>query len=181
MMTEYCRGSLTGVTKWEHNMARQVQLVDGRDVAAIKTAAASGSFSKVVRDFTQAMTLRAQATQISSRANKLKESLKDYVSISGKVDSDKGHMTVEFPEPILVDGVTFTGMTNQRRQTVFLNEDTAKEILTERGVLKDAVETVEQLVQDKIFALYQEEKLSDDDMAAMFETTVTWAFVPVKK
>lgn len=162
-------------------MTRQVtrRAVVDHTTDQIKAASTQAEFAKIVRTFKQWAGLRKPANDTAGRLLKLRDVMKPYVDANGALDAE-GHKVVPFPAPIEVDGITYTGLRNERRRTTRLDEEKATEILKAAGLYDEATVKVTTLDQDKIFALYQEEKISDADIAEIFVTEITWAFKPDK-
>jgi hypothetical protein len=87
--------------------------------------------------------------------------------------------------PLTVYGTTYVALKKERRASPIFLEDVAEEILTAKGLLEEAQTTVTPepytyLDNDKIYVLNQEGKLTDDEIDAMMDETITWALIPVK-
>ena len=145
---------------------------------ALRTATASGTATTLNDTFRQWVMLRGQHSALGVRMNRLKQRMREAVDTSGTTEA-KGHRLVEFDDPIQVDGVTYIGMRNEKRTSTTLASD-AEEFLRQRGLWEEAIEIVETIDQDRLYRLYQLGKLSDEDMAVLFQEHATWAFTAVK-
>lgn len=162
-------------------MTRQVtrRHVIDQTTGPIKAVSAQAELAKIVATFKQWAGLRKPAATTADRLLKLRDVMKPYVDINGVPDAD-GHKVIAFPEPIKIDGLTYVGIRNERRRTTRLDEEKAAEILKKKGLYDKATVTVTSLDQDKIFGLYQDEKITDEEIADIFVTETTWAFKPDK-
>ncbi len=154
-------------------------IITGPDGSKIRATTAGGAQAKVERTFRQWAAQRVQYLQVGARLDKLKVDMKAYVDASGLTD-DKGHKTIPFPEPIVVGGITYTGLRNEARKTTRLDEERAEEILRSLGVYDDCTTTITILDQDKIYALFQEDKIPEKVLEEIFVTTINYAFKPDK-
>ena len=133
----------------------------------------------VVATFLQFLHLQAEERVLKTRREKLKTELTTVAEEYGEAD-DKGHLVHSLDSPVEFEGKSYSGFMKQRRVSSSFNEETAEEILRKREVYEDALSTQVYLDQDKVYRLQQEGRISEDDLDAMFEENVTWAFVPVK-
>lgn len=100
----------------------------------------------------------------------------------GTVDEEKGHRIINLPAPVEVGGKVYTGFMRQRRVSQEFNEEKAQALCEQRGFNKDDYVSVQEYVdQDKIYRLYAEDKITDDEMKELISENETWAFVPVKE
>jgi hypothetical protein len=61
------------------------------------------------------------------------------------------------------------------------DENTANELLKEKGLFDTCTTTVTTLDQDAVMGAYYEGKLTDADIETMFPEKVTWALILEKK
>lgn len=158
-------------------VTRPKQIVDGRDGARIRTRVAIGSAERLLREFRQWAPLRAQHNRLGTRIEQLKTDMKTYIETNGVPDSS-GHRVLTFDEPVEIDGTTYAGLRNEARRTTLLDEEAAREILTQKGLLDHVVKTQEYLDQDEIYVLYQQDLLTDTELEKIFTTRISWAFKP---
>ena len=102
--------------------------------------------------------------------------------------NENGSRSVEFDEPIVVDGVTIEGLENVRKESSTIDLDLVDEWLAALPEAK-RVKFTKQLYKpvtdyvfqpDVLFKLQQEGAISEDELDAMYTTKVTWA-LNVKK
>lgn len=116
----------------------------------------------------QYLALKEQITFLQDRQKEIKSRLSDAVKELGEVDG-RGHITLE-----LSDGIKIT---NQRRESRTLDEDLAKNLLKEKGIYQDCIETVEVIQEDAIMAAVYKGQLTESEVDSMFPTKVTYAFL----
>lgn len=130
--------------------------------------------------FLQFLTLQAEEKVLKKRREDIKTDLTEYIEEHGETD-DKGHLLHSLETPLQFDGKSYSGFMKQRRVSTSFNEEVAEERLRRHGVYDEALSTQVYIDQDKVYRLQQEGRLPEADLDAMFEETVTWAFVPVKE
>jgi hypothetical protein len=134
-----------------------------------------------VQDFAQHIVLKREASTLTTRANKVKDRLKQWfleTPTDEVYENENGSKFLDFPETISDGKDTYTGMELRRSTPVKFHEDVAEKILKRKGVYEEALEPV--LSQDKIYALQQEGKITEADLDKMFVAGEQWAFWPVK-
>lgn len=124
--------------------------------------------------FVQWLTLKTQMKQLKARVDSLREDLLDIAEDNGEPDS-KGHVLFDFDLDVNVGDRSYRGLKIEKRRSTYLNEEKAEERLREKGVYEDALVTRTEIDADQIYVLYQQDKLDDDDIDYMFETTETYA------
>ena len=116
----------------------------------------------------QYLALKEQISFLQDRQKEIKSRLSDAVKEIGEVDG-RGHITLE-----LEDGIKIT---NQRRESRTLDEDLAKNLLKEKGIYEECIQTVEVIQEDAIMAAVYKGQLTESEVDAMFPTKVTYAFL----
>lgn len=116
----------------------------------------------------QYLALKEQISFLQDRQKEIKTRLSDAVKDLGEVDG-RGHITLELDGGIKI--------TNQRRESRTLNEDLAKDLLKEKGIYEECIETVEVIKEDAIMAAVYKGQLTEDEVDSMFPTKVTYAFL----
>jgi len=111
-----------------------------------------------------------------------RDRLKDYISENCEPD-ENGNLTYEFPQPLFIDDIWYSGLQNQRRVSEYTDEDKAMELISRHG-LEDRclipVVTTE-IDLDELYAANQEGIISDDEIDSIINAAETWALVKVKK
>ncbi len=123
---------------------------------------------------------------VAKNAGKLRDKARDVLKpwfdggAGGRATEDEnGSKTVEFEAPLLIDGVKYTGLMNVRKESSELDLDLVDDLLDELGqtarnrVVKKVVDYV--VDPDELFKLNQEGVITDEQLDALFKTTVTWA------
>lgn len=116
----------------------------------------------------QYLALKEQISFLQDRQKEIKTRLSEAVKDLGEVDG-RGHITLELEGGIKI--------TNQRRESRTLNEDLAKDLLKEKGIYQECIETVEVIKEDAIMAAVYKGQLTEDEVDSMFPTKVTYAFL----
>jgi len=126
------------------------------------------------------LSLTGEAKAATERATVLKKDMMDSLHTDGEAD-EKGHRYLYFKDPINVGGKKYAGVKRERRVSTLFDEDTAEQILTQRGLLEQCqrVVTTTVLDQDEIYVLNQEGKISDAELDSMFSENESFAFKPV--
>lgn len=133
--------------------------------------------------FTQFLTLKANAEAMGTRADILKKALSEHAVTHGQKDEEKGHLVVTLSTPVEVAGKQYTGFMRQKRPaTPTFNEERAQELCEAKGIAReDFISTQEYVDQDKVYRLYADDLLTDEEMKSLLDQgNPTWAFVPVK-
>jgi hypothetical protein len=128
--------------------------------------------------FRQWATLKAQTETMSSRMNKLRDSLMETVMAEGSQD-EKGNQHFDLPAPIEVAGKTFKGIKREARVSTVLNEERAFELIDAKGLASEVVKFVPQVDMDALYAAYQRGKLTSDEIDGLMDTKKTFAFKAV--
>jgi len=116
--------------------------------------------------------LAERIAELSAIQSDLKNNIREGVKELG-VESDKGHIVVELNDE--VSGVK--NVMQQKKVSKNLDMDVAEELLKSKGLYDKCVEMVPQLNEDEIMNAYWEEKITEDDIDAMFPSKVVWALV----
>lgn len=130
----------------------------------------------------QYLTLNQNSTDLKTRADLIKKDLVAHVDQHGEVDEEKGHRVFLLSSPVEVAGKRYAGFMRQRRVSQSFNEDKAQELCEAKGFDKDDYITTQEYVdQDKVYRLYADDLLTDEEMKSLLNQSETWAFVPVKE
>lgn len=135
--------------------------------------------------FTQFLTLKSTAAAMTTRADILKKDLGAHADANGTVEEeDKGHKVVRLPQPIQVGDTRYVGFMRQKRTPdPTFNEERAEELCESKGFdREDYISTQEYVDQEKVYRLYAEDRLTDEEMKSLLDQAdPTWAFVPMKE
>lgn len=127
----------------------------------------------------QFLSLRAEESAIKKRKDVLNKYLSEQIEKYGDEDEINGHYNMVLPEPVIAGGKEYTILQRQKRVGMLFDEDKAEEILREHDIYDEATTTVVSLDQDKVYALHQMGKISDEEMDSILVPKVTWALVPL--
>lgn len=142
----------------------------------------------IEKSFLEFITFWRTAKTAGTKRDKARNAIKDWFE-KGEYGShdvtvnDQGSLLVEFDEPLMLDGVTVTGLENVRKQSDELDLDKVdawleslpegqRQELTKR-LYKPVTDYVFQ--QDQLYRLQQEGVLSEAAMDSLFSTDITWA------
>ena len=147
----------------------------------------------IEKSFLEFVTFWRTATVAGKKRDKARDHIKDWFEKGGDAEheimvNDQGSQLVEFEEPIMLDGVTVTGLENVRRESDNLDLDKvdawldslpeAKRTELSATLYKQVTDYVFQ--QDALYALNQAGVISDELLDSLFTTDITWALT-VKK
>lgn len=130
----------------------------------------------ITAKFQEYVDLKKQIDALTKRQNDIKPQLMEYAEANG-IEDDKGHFIYYIDEE--VDG--YVSMQKQRRVSFGYDEDTAKIILTARGVYERCTVMKPALLEDEVMACLYEGVLTESDIDQIRPQKITWAFVPLKK
>lgn len=127
----------------------------------------------------QFLAIRAEEKQLGIRKKALQQLLQPQVVENGDFDEIAGHRTLAFSQPIEVDGKAYTGLKQEKRVSKVFDEDAATEILKAKNLWEEAIETIEVIDHDKVYALHMEDKITEEEMDRILVEKETFAFVTV--
>lgn len=132
-----------------------------------------------VATFTQHITLKTEAARLTKRSNTLKDRLKGWMpGFKDVYRNENGSYFVDLPETVEVGGKQYSGMELRRSVSTKFDEETAEKVLRRKNIYDEC--TVPVLDQDKIYAAYQEDKITERELDSMFPTSESFAFWPVE-
>lgn len=120
--------------------------------------------------------VKSTLEQMESRQRELREILFSKLDAEGYED-DKGNITIELDSA--VDGVV--RIEKQRRVTRKLDEETADEIIAERGIADAVYKMIRVIDEDALMAQLYEGTVSEEEIDKMFPSKVVWALTTKKK
>lgn len=129
--------------------------------------------------FRQWATLKNQVDKTTSRMNHLRDDLMKHVSEVGDQD-ERGNSYYALPQPIEVDGVEYRGIKREARTSTVLNHERALAFAAEQGLEDEIVEYVPQIVQESLYDLYAQDRVSQTQLNSLFDTKTSHAFKPDK-
>lgn len=130
---------------------------------------------KIALLFSEWVGLKRQRETFEKREAELKKQLAAIVETDGYTD-DKGSEYLDFPEPI--EG--FAGMKRERRVIQSMDEEKALEVLAKKKLTSLCTKTITVVDEDAVQAAFYDGKLTQDDVDAMFNVRINYAFIPRK-
>lgn len=137
---------------------------------------AKASASKIKTLFGEYIGIRKQRETMAKKEDELKKLLASIVETQGYTD-DKGSEYVDFAQPI--EG--YSGLKRERRVIPVLNEEKALEILRQHKLYERCTRQVTVVDEDAVRVAMYDGKLTQDDIDAMFQYKISFAFVPKKE
>lgn len=120
--------------------------------------------------------IKKSTSTMEARAKELREKIFEYIDADGEED-DAGSFNVYLDSEI--DGVLRIQKT--RRAKRVLDEAAAEAIIEEAGIGDDVYEMKRVINEDYLMAAFYQEKITEEQLDAMFPTTVVWALNTLKK
>ena len=134
------------------------------------------SLDNIRREVQQYVTLKDEADAIGERVTTIKKRLTAYIEDLGE-PNEKGSIVL----PIEDERTNTRAIVKQRRVSKQFDEDTANDLLKEKGLFDTCTTTITVLDQDALMGAYYEGKLTDADIEKMFPEKISWALVLEKK
>jgi hypothetical protein len=128
------------------------------------------------RELQQYVTLKDEGDAIAERVTTIKKRLTSYIEDLGE-PNEKGSIVL----PVEDERTNTRAIVKQRRVSKQFDEDTANDLLKDKGLFETCTTTITVLDQDAVMGAYYEGKLTDADIEKMFPEKVTWALVLEKK
>jgi hypothetical protein len=126
-----------------------------------------------IREYVKA---KASLDFLKERTEALKSAIFDYIDSNGEEDSN-GSIKVNLPASI--DGVF--GLQKNRRATRTLDELVADEIIEAAGIGDQVYEMKRVINEEALMAAFYDEKITEEQLDAMFPVKVVWALRTLKK
>lgn len=123
----------------------------------------------------------SEETKIKKLREDYRNNLKEII-MSGDTD-DKGNYNYEFPDPLCIDDLWYTGLQMQRRVSEYVNEETARELIEKHGLDKRCIKVIEvtEIDLDELYAANQEGIISDDEIDSIIEADETYSLIRIKQ
>lgn len=134
------------------------------------TVPARASRSRVVpieRQAVEFLTLKRESDLIGKRMTDIKKSIMEVLANQEETD-EKGSKFYGLSKPIESGGKTYTTLKRERVLTQMVDEDEAETILTKKGLYDECLVLEPRLDHDKVYALYQEGKISEAEIDRIF-------------
>jgi hypothetical protein len=134
------------------------------------------NMDNIRREVQQYVTLKEEGDAIAERVTTIKKRLTAYIEDLGE-PNEKGSIVL----PVEDERTNTRAIVKQRRVSKQFDEDTANDLLKDKGLFETCTTTITVLDQDAVMGAYYEGKLTDADIEKMFPEKVTWALVLEKK
>ena len=125
---------------------------------------------EVTAKVSQFLYLKKQIDDLTKDQKALRDELMQFVETEGYEDSD-GHVWYDFESPI--DGKV--ALKRERRTKQEVDEDSALEILTDKGLYHTCTKQIRVLDEDAIMSALWSEELTEDDIDSIYPKKVIWA------
>lgn len=114
--------------------------------------------------------LKKQIDEMTKQQKEIRDSLMELVESDGYEDPD-GHWWLDLDSPI--DGKV--AIKRERRTKQEVDEETALEVLTEKGLWHTCTKQIRVLDEDAIMSALWSEELSEEDIDAIYPKKTIWA------
>lgn len=123
--------------------------------------------------------INEEIKDLKARQNNLKMELEPYLQEADT--NSRGSHVIAFGEPLEVAGKRYASLQKLRKESKVLNEERALMFLTQDAAFEVAVDNIQKVNQDGLWYLFVEDLITQEELDSFFDTTVTWAFSPVKE
>lgn len=121
--------------------------------------------------------LKAQNEATTTRMNKLRDDIMADIILHGDKD-EKGSTSLRLSTPIVVGNKTYEELKREARISTTLNEERALELAAAKNIESDVVVHVPTIDMDALYAAHSDGRVSEEEIDALFDTKVTYAFKP---
>lgn len=122
---------------------------------------------------------RDEVAEAKRPLDRHKAALKEYIDAHGKPD-DEGNLVVSFKDPLRINGVTYTGLMQQKRAVPVVDEDAAMSLVEGKGLLAAIPAELVYDWEDGLYTLNQRKKITDEELDGVLGENVTWALQVIK-
>lgn len=130
------------------------------------------SLEEIRKEVQQYVFLKEEVTAIEARVGTLRKRILAVVQEIGETN-EKGSLVLPINDPVS----NTANVVKQRRVSKAFDEDTANDLLKEKGLFESVTKTITVLDQDAVMAAYYDGKLTDEDIESMFPEKVSWALI----
>lgn len=130
------------------------------------------SLEEIRKEVQQYVFLKEEVTAIEARVGTLRKRILAVIEEIGETN-EKGSLVL----PINDHVSNTANVVKQRRVSKVFDEDTANDLLKEKGLFESVTKTIVVLDQDAVMAAYYDGKLTDEDIESMFPEKVSWALI----
>lgn len=124
--------------------------------------------------------LKSQADELVARTNQARDRVTAAVRDSGDAYlDDRGHLYVDLDRPLTVGETTYTAVKREKRITRTANEDRAHELAEQLGLLDRLFPDRPVFDEQELYVAYQEGKISEEEIDALYDIKESWALKAV--
>jgi hypothetical protein len=127
------------------------------------------------------LTFKVEASRTGALRDKAKAWLKEYLQESGEEDPATGHRRKALPEPVIIDGTKYSGLTLRKNVTKSLDVDKAMDLLESKHLV-DRVRKLRPAEYyydvSEIDVLVQEGLITEEEFDTLIDDDITWALWP---
>lgn len=127
--------------------------------------------------FRQWAILKQQNTLVQARMNSLRDDLMAAVAANGDQD-ERGNTYLPLATTVNVGDQEYSAIKREARTATLLNEERALALAEHLGI-HEAIVQRPHIDVDALYAAWQREQISEEQLQGLFDTTVTHAFKPV--
>ncbi|MFD4858453.1 hypothetical protein [Streptomyces atratus] len=121
--------------------------------------------------------MKAQNETMTTRMNKLRDEIMADIVLYGDKD-EKGSTSLRLNVPVVVGNKTYEELKREARISTTLNEERALVLAETKGIAHDVVVHVPTIDMDALYAAHADGRVSEEEIDALFDTKVTYAFKP---
>lgn len=134
--------------------------------------------------------LNQEIKDLKAQQDRLKKELEPYLL---EADTNaRGSHVIAFEEPLEVVGQRYASLQKMRKESKVLNEERVYDWLatraqddtltkSQRDLLSSLFVEVEHVDQAALWEVFVQDLMTQEALDSLFDTTVTWAFSPVKE
>lgn len=123
------------------------------------------------------LTFRKARENFAKKEDQTKKALMEFLASQGEVD-EKGSRFFYVPEGE-VEGIT--AIKREKRVSQVLDTDAAMALVKEKGLEAECIEMVPVLNEDALLAAAFDDRITDEEMGALYEDKESYAFILVKE
>jgi hypothetical protein len=124
---------------------------------------------------------RAEQERTGKSRDSYRNLLREVIMEDGRED-ENGHRWLDFEEDLTVEGKTYKAICAQRRISSSIDLDATESLSKELNLYDEVfpVKEVRQFDEDRLYALNQQGKITDEQLDSLITEVETFAIVPVK-
>lgn len=124
--------------------------------------------------------LKSQADELVARANQARDRVTSAVRDSAEAYlDDRGHLYLDLDQPLTVGERTYAAVKREKRITRIASEERAHELAAARGLLARLFPTRPVFDEQELYVAYQEGKITEEEIDALYDEKISWALKAV--